>query len=87
VGATGRDILYQFLSEAVIISGMGGVLGVLTGFALTSIIAGYAGWRMVITPFSVVIAFVVSVCAGLAFGIIPAKRAADKDPAETIRYE
>jgi putative ABC transport system permease protein len=87
VGATGRDILYQFLSEAVIISMIGGFLGVITGFVLTSIIAGYAGWRMVVTPLSVGIAFVVSVCVGLAFGIIPAKKAADKDPAETIRYE
>ncbi|MCX6568673.1 MAG: ABC transporter permease [Candidatus Aminicenantes bacterium] len=87
VGATERDILYQFLSEAVIISMMGGVLGIITGFILTSIITGYAAWRMVITPISVVVAFVVSVCVGISFGIFPAKKAAEKDPAETIRYE
>jgi putative ABC transport system permease protein len=87
VGATKRDILYQFLSEAVLISMIGGFLGIVTGFLLTSIITGYAAWRMVITPFSVVIAFVVSVCVGISFGIFPAKKAAAKDPAETIRYE
>jgi putative ABC transport system permease protein len=87
VGATERDILFQFLSEAVIISMIGGVLGIITGFILTSIITGYAAWRMVITPISVVIAFVVSVCVGISFGIFPAKKAAEKDPAETIRYE
>jgi putative ABC transport system permease protein len=87
VGATRRDILYQFLWEAVIIGMIGGILGIITGFILTSIITGYAAWRMVITPYSVVIAFIVSVCVGVSFGIFPAKKAAEKDPAETIRYE
>ncbi len=87
VGATRRDILFQFLSEAVIMSMTGGLLGIITGFILTSIITGYAEWRMIITPFSVVIAFVVSVCVGISFGIFPAKKAAEKNPAETIRYE
>jgi putative ABC transport system permease protein len=87
VGATRRDILYQFLSEAVIISASGGILGIITGFLLTSVISGYAGWRMVITPASIVIALIVSICVGLGFGIFPANKAAEEDPAESIRYE
>jgi putative ABC transport system permease protein len=87
VGATKRDILFQFLCEAAIMSMTGGILGIITGFILTSIITGYAEWRMIITPFSVVIAFVVSVCVGISFGFFPAKKAAEKNPAETIRYE
>jgi putative ABC transport system permease protein len=87
VGATRRDILYQFLSEAVIISASGGLLGIFTGFLLTSVISGYAGWRMVITPASIIIALIVAICVGLGFGIFPANKAAEKDPAESIRYE
>jgi putative ABC transport system permease protein len=87
VGATRRDILFQFLCEAAIMSMTGGLLGIATGFILTSIITGYAEWRMIITPFSVIIAFVVSACVGIAFGFLPAKKAAEKNPAETMRYE
>lgn len=87
IGATRNDVLGQFISEAMVISIMGGLLGIVTGYVLTSLITSYAEWRTIITPFSIVLAFVVSVCVGLIFGIYPAKKAADKDPIESLRYE
>ncbi len=87
VGATKHDVLYQFIFEALIISVVGGILGIVTGFGLTSLITGYAEWRTIITPFSIVLAFFVSVGVGLIFGIYPAKKAAEKDPIEALRYE
>ncbi len=87
LGATKHDVLYQFMYEAVVISIVGGVLGIITGFILTSLITGYAEWRTIITPFSILLAFVVSVAVGLVFGIYPAKQAAEKDPIESLRYE
>ena len=87
IGATRSDVLNQFLYEAMVISIMGGLLGVFVGFILTSIIATYAEWRTIITPFSIILAFVVSVLIGIGFGSYPAKKAADKDPIESLRYE
>jgi len=87
IGATKQDVLEQFIYEAVVISVIGGLIGIITGYIITSIITSYAEWRTVITPFSVILAFTVSVCVGLIFGIYPAKKAADKDPIEALRYE
>ncbi len=87
IGATKQDVLEQFIYEAVVISVIGGLIGIITGYVITGIITSYAEWRTVITPFSVILAFTVSVCVGLIFGIYPAKKAADKDPIEALRYE
>ena len=87
VGATRQDILNQFIFEALTISFIGGVLGIFTGYVLTSIISGYAEWRTIITPSSVVLAFSVSVIVGFIFGSYPAKKAAEKDPIDALRYE
>ena len=87
VGATRTDILSQFLYEALTISIAGGVLGIILGFVLTSLISTYAEWKTIISPFSVILAFVVSVATGLIFGIYPAKKAAEKNPIESLRYE
>jgi putative ABC transport system permease protein len=73
--------------EALTISFLGGILGVITGFLLTSLITTYAEWRTIITPTSIVLAFIVSVTVGFIFGSYPAKKAADKDPIESLRYE
>lgn len=87
VGATKKDILAQFLYEALIISILGGVIGIIIGFILTSVITTYAEWRTIITPYSVILAFIVAVGTGVGFGSYPAKKAAEKDPIESLRYE
>jgi putative ABC transport system permease protein len=87
VGARQRDIVRQFLVEAVLISFVGGLLGIAFGFGISRIIAGLAGWQTIVTPVSIVLAFAVSVSVGLVFGIYPALKAARLDPVEAIRYE
>lgn len=87
VGATKADILTQFMFEAVIISVIGGILGIATGFILTKLISTYAGWTTVMSPFAIIFAFFVSVTTGVIFGIYPAKQAAEKNPIESLRYE
>lgn len=87
VGATRQDVLNQFIFEALTISFIGGLLGIVTGFLLTSIISNYADWRTIITPSSIVLAFFVSVLVGFIFGSYPAKKAAEKDPIDALRYE
>jgi putative ABC transport system permease protein len=87
VGATSRTITSQFLSEAVILSMSGGIMGLALGYAMTRAISTYAEWRTVVTPLSMVLAFGVSVATGIVFGYYPARQAARKDPIEALRYE
>jgi len=87
VGATERDILLQFLSEAVLISVTGGVSGIVVGAALSAGIERVAGIATVVSWLSVVVAFAVSITVGIAFGIVPAYRAARTDPVVCLRYE
>jgi putative ABC transport system permease protein len=87
IGARQGDIVRQFLTEAVLISIVGGLIGILFGFTLSRVIASAAGWSTVVTTSSIVVAFGVSVFIGLLFGIYPAVQAAKLDPIEGIRYE
>jgi putative ABC transport system permease protein len=87
VGATQRDILAQFLFEAVLISVAGGVAGILLGGILSYGIEHFAGIKTIVSLASVLVAFGVSFAVGLGFGIVPAYRAALKDPVECLRYE
>lgn len=87
MGATQKDILAQFLAEAVIISVAGGVAGILVGAGLSLGIERFAGIRTMISGASVVVAFGVSLTVGLVFGIVPAWRAAKQDPVVCLRYE
>jgi len=87
IGARQADIVRQFLTEAVLISIVGGLMGIIFGFTLSKIIASAAGWSTVVTTSSIVVAFGVSVFIGLLFGIYPAVQAAKLDPIEAIRYE
>jgi putative ABC transport system permease protein len=87
IGARQADIVRQFLTEAIMISIAGGLIGIAFGFALSQIIATAAGWSTVVTSSSIAIAFGVSVFIGLLFGIYPAVQAAKLDPIEAIRYE
>ena len=87
IGARQADIIRQFLTEAVLISILGGLIGIAFGFSLSRIIAAAAGWSTVVTASSIGVAFGVSVGIGLVFGIYPAVQAAKLDPIEAIRYE
>jgi putative ABC transport system permease protein len=87
IGARQRDIVRQFLIEAVLISIVGGLIGIAAGFGSSRIIALIAEWPTVVTFTSIAVAFGVSVFIGLLFGIYPAMQAAKLDPIEAIRYE
>jgi putative ABC transport system permease protein len=87
VGAHGRDILAQFLIEAISLSSVGGILGIIIGIAAAKTIAITRHWPALISPGSIVIAFLVSAAVGIFFGFYPARKAAALDPIEALRYE
>ena len=87
IGARGRDIMMQFLIEAIIISVTGGVIGILLGAFTTWMISAIARWPVMIDPSSVVLSFVVCTAIGIIFGFYPAAKASNLDPIEAIRYE
>jgi len=87
IGAKRRDVIRQFLIETTIISLAGGIIGVLTGVGLSQLIGYLAGWSTIVTTWSIVLAFVVSVAIGLVFGLYPAARAAGLDPVKALHYE
>jgi putative ABC transport system permease protein len=88
VGASRRDVLSQFLAEAVLISTMGGVAGILLGVALPVSVQYFTDdIQIPISWISIVVAFTVSLLVGLIFGILPANRAARLNPTEALRYE
>ena len=87
VGARGIDILAQFLIEAVLISITGGIIGVLAGCAASWAVKAVAQWPVYIQPWSVVLSFAVCTVTGIFFGWYPARKAANLDPIEALRYE
>ena len=87
VGAHGSDILTQFLIEAVTLSSVGGVIGIVFGIAASKILSGYAHWPTLISISSIVIAFLFSGAVGIFFGFYPARKAAALDPIDALRYE
>ncbi len=87
IGARKMDIVVQFLAEAVLISVTGGLIGVILGIIASSLITRFADILTVVSPGSVIIAFLVSASVGVIFGYSPAKRASEKDPIESLRYE
>ena len=86
-GARRGDIVRQFLLESILISISGGVVGIAFGYFLSWLIAASAGWKTIVTPSSIVIAFGVSAAVGVVFGIYPARKASRIDPIEALRYE
>lgn len=87
VGARGVDILSQFLIEAILLSVTGGIIGVLLGVGASYTVNILAKWPIFIQPWSVLLSFIVCTATGVFFGWYPAKKAAQLDPIEAIRYE
>jgi putative ABC transport system permease protein len=87
MGATNREIRFQFLSEAILISLIGGVLGIILGLAIPFSVRFFTEYRIPISGKSAIIAIVVSSLVGILFGTVPAIRAAQLDPVESLRYE
>jgi putative ABC transport system permease protein len=87
VGAHGKDILMQFLIEAVTLSFVGGIIGIIFGVASSEILSSYAHWPTLISFGSIILSFSLSTAVGVFFGFYPARKAAALDPIEALRYE
>ena len=87
LGATKRDVVMQFLGEAVSISVTGGLIGVILGITTSLLIKSITGIQTIISPASIIISFTISIAVGLIFGILPARRAAKSDPVVSLRSD
>ena len=87
VGAREKDIMTQFLIEAVLLSLIGGVIGIAVGVLGSKIASSFTGWKTVISPESILISFGFAALIGIFFGIYPARKASKLDPIEALRYE
>jgi putative ABC transport system permease protein len=87
VGAHGRDVLLQFLIEAVILSSLGGIIGIVIGVGSSELVSMKTGWPVLVSPTSVIVAVAFSAVVGVFFGFYPARKAAQLDPIEALRYE
>ena len=87
LGAHGADILSQFLIEAVTLSSLGGIIGILIGLGTSSLLSRFAGWPTLTSVDAIVVAFLFSAAVGVFFGLYPAKKAAALDPIDALRYE
>jgi putative ABC transport system permease protein len=85
IGASRKDIIVQFLAESTLISVSGGIIGIFLGVALSKIITSVFDIKTIVSFFSIFVAFGVSAFVGIAFGYLPAKKAAEKDPVESLR--
>ncbi|MFZ2960214.1 MAG: ABC transporter permease [Candidatus Ozemobacteraceae bacterium] len=87
IGARGRDILIQFLIEAMTLSGVGGAVGIGIGIGLTNIITRFTAWPTLVSVPAIVVSFVFSAFVGVFFGLYPAWKASNLDPIEALRFE
>jgi len=87
LGARNRDILRQFLVEAILLSCLGGGIGILTGIGVSYVLAFYADWPVYLSHNAIAYAFLFSAMVGIFFGFYPARKAARLDPIEALRYE
>ena len=87
IGARGRDILLQFLTEAILISITGGVIGVVLGITSARLVTFFLSWPTLVTESSIVVSFLVCAVTGVFFGYYPAQKASRLDPIEALRYE
>ena len=87
LGARRQDVLAQFLVEAVMVSLLGGIIGIVLGFTLTKVITLYADWKTIVQPWTIALAFGVAAGVGIGFGYYPARQAASLNPIDALRYE
>ena len=87
IGATNREIRFQFLSEAILISLFGGIIGIVVGLAIPFSVRFLTEYRIPVSGLSAIVALIVSSMVGILFGTVPATRAAQLDPVESLRYE
>ena len=87
IGATESDVQRQFLVEAVFISLLGGIIGILTGIGSSFVISSTAGWPVAVSTYAILVAALVSIAIGVFFGFYPAQKAARLNPIEALRYE
>ncbi|MCK4249510.1 MAG: FtsX-like permease family protein, partial [Candidatus Omnitrophica bacterium] len=87
IGAQAKDIMIQFLIEAVVMTIVGGCLGIILGAGIAFLMSALAGWGTTVSMFSVILATGFSVSVGLFFGLWPARQAARLNPIEALRYE
>ena len=87
IGAHGRDVLTQFLIEAILLSSLGGVIGVTLGIGASQFVSYYNGWPVLVSTTSVIVAVSFSATVGVFFGFYPARKAAQLDPIDALRYE
>jgi putative ABC transport system permease protein len=87
IGAKGRHVLMQFLFEAITLSIVGGLIGILLGAGGSELVKNVLKWPIVVSPSSIIIAFGVAAAVGVFFGFYPARKAARLDPIDALRYE
>ncbi len=87
VGAKEKDILLQFLVEAVVLSLIGGIIGIMLGVGLSTAVAMFSQFKTSVSLYSVLLSFLFSAAVGIFFGFYPAKKAAGMDPISALRYE
>lgn len=87
IGASNKDIMVQFLIEAILMTFLGGISGIILGWGVATLITIFAGWSVKVSLFSVVLSTTFSLIVGIVFGLWPAKKAASLDPIEALRYE
>jgi putative ABC transport system permease protein len=87
IGGSPRQILVQFLSEALVLSLIGAVAGVALGLSISAVVANFMGWSRVISPEGVLLSAGFGIAVGVVFGLLPARRAAELDPVEALRHE
>lgn len=87
VGAKEKDILFQFLIEATVLSSIGGIIGVVFGIVLSKLVSYFGGWPSLLSPISIAIAFLFSNMVGIFFGYYPARKASRLNLIDALRYE